>query len=150
MNNNTVTAAVWLLCLMIGGMPIISMASSNLERINSIEVFTIAGEPVSNVPDNVPVIELDAPERLDARVSEGLSADLEAAQSTMRERMTSPEWQGIMQRYGDLYTGVTRAWMLRVEKLPAVVVDGRYVVYGQHDVVAAVEDIAAFIARGEE
>lgn len=150
MSNKTMTAAVWLLCLLVGGMPITSMASSNLERINSIEVFTIAGEPVSNVPDTVPVIELDAPARLDARVSEGLSADLETAQSTIRERMTSPEWQEVMQRYGDLYTGVTRAWMLQVEKLPAVVVDGRYVVYGQHNVMAAVEDIAAFIARGEQ
>lgn len=112
----------------------------------SIEVFTTAGEPVSNVPEGVAVIELDAPARLDAEISQGLSADLDAARISMRERMESPEWPSIMQRYGDLHTGVTRAWLLRVEKVPAVVVDGQYVVYGQHNVESAVQEIVSFIA----
>lgn len=121
-----------------------------LDRTNSIEVFTTAGDPVTHVPEGVAVIELDAPARLDAEISQGLSADLETARSSMRERMQSPEWQGVMQRYGDLHTGVTRAWLLRVETLPAVVVDGQYVIYGQHNVEAAVQDIAAFIAGEAE
>ena len=114
---------------------------------DTVEVFTTAGMPVTNVPPGTAVIELDAPARLDAGLSEGLPADLAAAEAVMRERMQSPEWHDALQRYGELHVGVARAWMLRVEKVPAVVVDGEYVVYGQPDVSAAVAEIQD--ARGE-
>ncbi|MCC5902714.1 MAG: TIGR03757 family integrating conjugative element protein [Halomonas sp.] len=127
-----------------------STSSVLIDRTNSIEVFTTAGDPVSHVPEGVAVIELDAPARLDAEISQGLSADLNTARSRMRERIQSPEWQSVMQRYGDLHTGVARAWLLRVEKLPAVVVDGQYVIYGQHNVESAVQEIVTFMAREAE
>lgn len=107
----------------------------------TIEVFTTAGEPVTNVPPGTAVIELDAPARLDAEISQGLPADPAAAEAAMRERMETPEWSEVVQRYGELHIGVTRAWVLRVEKVPAVVVDGEHVVYGQPDVRAAVAEI---------
>ncbi|MCE8005296.1 TIGR03757 family integrating conjugative element protein [Halomonas sp. MCCC 1A11081] len=110
-------------------------------------MFTIAGIPVTNVPPGTAVIELDAPARLDAELSEGLPADLSAAEAVMRDRMQSPEWNDAIRRYGELHVGVARAWMLRVEKVPAVVVDGEFVVYGQPDVSAAVAEILD--TRGE-
>ncbi|QEA38648.1 TIGR03757 family integrating conjugative element protein [Pistricoccus aurantiacus] len=106
-----------------------------------VEVFTIAGEPVVNLPDAAVVVELDAPARLDAQISQGLPADPEQAEQVLQARMNNSEWQAAFKRYAELYTGVARAWMLGVEKVPAVVVDSEYVVYGEPDVQAALEEI---------
>lgn len=106
-----------------------------------VEVFTLAGEPVVNAPDTAVVIELDAPARLDARLSQGLPDDPDRAQQVLQSRMGGPDWQAIVQRYNRAYTGLARAWMLGVEEVPAVVVDGQYVVYGEHDVAAALAEI---------
>ncbi|WP_445000226.1 TIGR03757 family integrating conjugative element protein [Halomonas mongoliensis] len=106
----------------------------------AIEVFTTAGDPAVNVPSGVAVIELDAPGRLDAELSQDLPADPDVAAAMMRERMATPEWQETANRYADSYLGLARAWQLGVEKVPAVVIDGRYVIYGQPDVAAALRE----------
>jgi integrating conjugative element protein (TIGR03757 family) len=106
----------------------------------AIEVFTTAGEPAVNVPSGVAVIELDAPGRLDAELSQDLPADPEVAESLMRERMATPEWQETANRYADSYLGLARAWLLGIEKVPAVVIDGRHVIYGQPDVAEALRE----------
>ncbi len=103
----------------------------------TIEVFTTAGQPAINVPSGVAVFELDAPARLDAELSHDLPADPEAAANLIKKRMASPEWRVTADRYADSYLGLARAWQLGVEKVPAVVIDGRHVVYGQPDVAAA-------------
>lgn len=107
-----------------------------------VEVFTVAGEPIVNAPESAVVIELDAPARLDGLISQDLPADSEHAEQVLRSRMSGPEWQATLKRYGETYTGVARAWMLGIEKVPAVVLDGRYVVYGEPDVRVALEEIA--------
>ncbi|REC93371.1 TIGR03757 family integrating conjugative element protein [Kushneria indalinina] len=106
-----------------------------------VEVFTVAGQPVINVPDSAAVVELDAPGRLDARISQDLPSDPARAKQVLQSRMNGPEWQQTLQRYGQLYQGVARAWMLGVEKVPAVVVDSSYVVYGEPDVARALDAI---------
>ncbi|SDK74789.1 TIGR03757 family integrating conjugative element protein [Billgrantia gudaonensis] len=106
----------------------------------AVEVFTTAGEPAVNVPSGVAVLELDAPGRLDASLSQDLPADPEVAEGLMRERMANNEWQETADRYADSYLGLVRAWQLGVEKVPAVVIDGRYVIYGQPDVAEALRE----------
>jgi len=106
----------------------------------TIEVFTTAGEPVVNVPSGVAVLELDAPARLDAELSRELPADPDVAADLMRERVTTAEWQETADCYADRYLGLVRAWQLGVEKVPAVVIDGRYVIYGQPDVAQALNE----------
>jgi integrating conjugative element protein (TIGR03757 family) len=106
----------------------------------AIEVFTTAGEPAVNVPSGVAVIELDAPGRLDAELSQDLPADPDVAAALMRERMSTPDWQETADRYADSYLGLARAWQLGLEKVPAVVIDGRYVIYGQPDVAEALRE----------
>ena len=44
-------------------------------------------------------------------------------------------------RIGTVYQGVTDAWSLGVTTIPAVVVDQRFVVYGEPDVARAVARI---------
>jgi integrating conjugative element protein (TIGR03757 family) len=113
----------------------------------TIEVFTTAGQPVINVPSGVAVIELDATGRLDAELSKDLPADAAEAVQVMQKRMASPEWREFADRYADSYLGLVRAWQLGVEKIPAVVVDGRYVVYGQPDVALAMAEADERLAR---
>jgi len=114
---------------------------------STVEVFTTAGEPVINVPSGMAVIELDAPGRLDAALSQDLPVDPEVAEGLMRERMSSPEWQENAERYADSYLGLARAWQLGVEKVPAVVIDGRYVIYGQPDVAEAVREAERLLGQ---
>ncbi|NRB54917.1 MAG: TIGR03757 family integrating conjugative element protein [Salinicola sp.] len=116
--------------------------------VAGVEVFTIAGEPVVNVPASAAVVELDAPARLDARLSQDLPADPSRAKQMLQSRMNDPEWQRTLQDYGQLYQGVARAWMLGIERVPAVVVDSQYVVYGEPDISRALEEIEQ--ARGEQ
>ena len=47
-------------------------------------------------------------------------------------------------RIGHAYQGVADAWGLGIAKIPAVVVDRRYVVYGEPDVSRAVARINAY------
>ncbi|WP_417329719.1 TIGR03757 family integrating conjugative element protein [Halomonas cupida] len=106
-----------------------------------VEVFTVAGEPIINAPASAAVVELDAPARLDAQISRDLPADPDRAKQILQSRMSGPEWQATLKRYGETYTSVARAWMLGIEKIPAVVLNGRYVVYGEPDVRVALEEI---------
>ncbi|PWV73327.1 TIGR03757 family integrating conjugative element protein [Halomonas sp. A11-A] len=114
----------------------------------AIEVFTTAGAPAVNVPSGVAVIELDASGRLDAELSQDLPADPELAEAMMRERMATPEWQETADRYADSYLGLARAWQLGIEKVPAVVIDGRYVIYGQPDVAAVLREAERLMGQG--
>lgn len=116
--------------------------------VAGVEVFTTAGEPFVNVPASAAVVELDAPARFDARLSQDLPADPSRAKQMLQSRMNEPEWQRMLKDYGRLYQGVVRAWMLGIEKVPAVVVDSQYVVYGESDVERALEEIEQ--ARGDQ
>lgn len=49
--------------------------------------------------------------------------------------------QALQRRIGSAYQGVADAWGLGLAKVPAVVVDRRYVVYGEPDVARAVARI---------
>ncbi len=106
-----------------------------------IEVFTVATEPMTSVPDDAVVVELDAPARLDGALSMDLPTDPDAAAQAAQARMRSEDWQHVFKEYGRAYEAVARAWQIGIEKLPAVVVDGTYVVYGVHDVAQALQRI---------
>lgn len=103
-----------------------------------VEVFAAAHIPLANVPEHAVVTELDALAGLDSFISQDLPGDDREAAQLMLQRMRSSEWQQLHSRYQQAATGMTRAWMLGVEKLPAVVIDG-YVVYGEPNVGVAIE-----------
>lgn len=111
---------------------LITLAALPSIALAQVEVFTLAGLPVTQVPADATVVELDAPARLDQRLSQGLPADPKAAAAIVRRRLKS-----FKARYGTAYRGLVRAWQLGVAKVPAVVVDGQYVVYGRPDVATA-------------
>ena len=94
------------------------------------------------------VVLLDAPERLEQQLSEGLPADPRQAVAIMQQRMRSATAQKLERDLAKAHQEVADAWSLGVAKLPAVVVDRRYVVYGQPDVAAAVASIERYRSSG--
>ncbi|PKO50440.1 MAG: TIGR03757 family integrating conjugative element protein [Betaproteobacteria bacterium HGW-Betaproteobacteria-21] len=89
------------------------------------------------------IIELDLPSRIEAELSAGLPADPGQAEAIAQRRLREGK-ETLQRRLGAAYQGVTDAWDLGVAKVPAVVVDRRYVVYGEPDVARAVARIDAY------
>lgn len=56
----------------------------------------------------------------------------------------SPRGQKAIARMRESAEATTIAWMHGIEKLPAVLVDEQYVVYGVFDVAAAIDQVARF------
>ncbi|MDK8263635.1 TIGR03757 family integrating conjugative element protein [Pseudomonas oryzihabitans] len=90
------------------------------------------------------VVLLDAPERLEQKLSEGLPADPRQAAAIMQQRMRSASTQQLGRELAKAHQDVADVWSLGITKLPAVVVDRRYVVYGQPDVAATLASIERY------
>ncbi|MDH2434760.1 TIGR03757 family integrating conjugative element protein [Pokkaliibacter sp. MBI-7] len=74
---------------------------------------------------------LDEPARLEQSFSANLPQPPEQAAAVVQQRLAGPAGQQFQQQLQAAYAGVVRAHELKVLKVPAVVVGGRYVVYGQ-------------------
>ncbi|MCU7371055.1 TIGR03757 family integrating conjugative element protein [Paucibacter sp. O1-1] len=102
-------------------------------------VVTDSRHPVQ-APASTRVIELDRAARIEAELSAGLPADSARAAAIVQQRLREggPDLQ---RRIARAYQEIADAWGLGIAKLPAVVVDRRYVVYGDADVARAVARI---------
>ncbi|WP_425609793.1 TIGR03757 family integrating conjugative element protein [Xanthomonas arboricola] len=101
-------------------------------------VITVQVHPVTGDADRR--ILLDAPGRLEAELAAGLPSDPNRAAAIVQQRLK----QGgadLQRRLAAAHQGVTDAWSLGITKVPAVIVDRRYVVYGEPDVARAVARI---------
>lgn len=107
-------------------LPVISVAGTT--------VYTDSAHPPVNLPPEVQVVLLDGPQQLQDAFFGPLPADPEAAEAVVREHMQSPEWSSAQADLAERYRLVTHAWLLGLEKYPAVVFDDREVVYGTTDV----------------
>ncbi|MBB0025232.1 MULTISPECIES: TIGR03757 family integrating conjugative element protein [Burkholderiaceae] len=105
-------------------------------------VVTDSAHPVRAAP-SARVIELDLPASIEAELSAGLPADPGQAAALMQQRLRDGG-PALQRRLGSAYQGVADAWGLGLVKLPAVVVDHRYVVYGEPDVAQALARIDAY------
>jgi integrating conjugative element protein (TIGR03757 family) len=101
-------------------------------------VVTDQVHPVSGKADRL--ILLDAPSRIEAELASDLPADPARAERIARDRL-SQGGADLQRRIASAYQGVTDAWSLGITSLPAVVVDQRYVVYGEPDVARAIARI---------
>ncbi|MEB1846770.1 TIGR03757 family integrating conjugative element protein [Xanthomonas campestris pv. campestris] len=105
-------------------------------------VVTDSRHPVQ-APAGVRVIELDQPAHIEAQLTARLPADPAQAEALVRQRLLDGG-ADLQRRIGQAYQGVANAWGLGIVKIPAVVVDRRYVVYGEPDVSRAVARIDAY------
>lgn len=94
-------------------------------------------------PSDVRVIELDAPSRIEAELAANLPADPSRAAAIVRQRLNDGG-ADLQRRLANAYQGVTDAWSLGITRIPAVVVDQRYVVYGDTDVSRALARIERY------
>ncbi|SET81373.1 TIGR03757 family integrating conjugative element protein [Pseudomonas graminis] len=100
-------------------------------------VVTDHAHPVTNTAQHR-VIVLDEQQRLEAYLTSRLPSDPTKAASTIQVYLASPEGIRLQHELTQAQQGITDAWSIGVEKIPAVVVDRRYVVYGEPDVAKAI------------
>ncbi|MBS9759787.1 TIGR03757 family integrating conjugative element protein [Pseudomonas mosselii] len=102
---------------------------------------TDAAHPLTAVPADVRVIKLDDQQRIEEQLSKKLPPNPHQAALAARQLMRTPAGAELIQEMVVAQQGNADAWSIGVSKVPAVVVDRRYVVYGQPDVTAAIQAI---------
>ena len=100
-------------------------------------VITDQAHPVT-APSGVRVILLDEQQRLEELLSGSLPADPRQAATAVQRFMSTPEGARLQADLVRAQQGAADAWSAGVEKIPAVVVDRKYVVYGEPDVATAI------------
>lgn len=104
-------------------------------------VVTDSRHPVQAVA-GARVVELDLPTRIEAELAANLPADPARATAIVQQRLREGG-EELQRRIGRAYQDVAEAWGLGIAKVPAVVVERRYVVYGEADAARAVARIEA-------
>ena len=117
-------------CL-IGGLAAPTQAQGTSVRV-PVEVFTVSSYPIVNAR-GAPVHDLDSAARLEHELSANLPGDPAQAHALVAQRMTALGPQ-LQQRAQQAAMGLARAAQLRVDRVPAIVFDDRWVVYGVTDV----------------
>lgn len=95
-------------------------------------VVTDSHHPVAGAQAANRVIQLDAAQAIEAELSAQLPDDPQRA-AVLVQRRLNEGGHAQQQRLREAYQGVTDAWSLGIISIPAVVVDQRYVVYGESD-----------------
>ncbi len=104
-------------------------------------IITDRQHPVQGTPDRL--IELDTAARIEAELSTDLPSDVQQASLLVQQRLKHGG-PALQQRLARAYQDVTDAWSLGITTLPAIVIDQRYVVYGEPDVAKAIARIEAY------
>lgn len=97
-------------------------------------IFTTARYPVENPEPGVVIQVLEDIHSLEQSLFPALSQHPEQAEQQAREQMKQPDWREQEARLTRAYQSLLDAYALGVEKVPAVVLDERYVVYGTTDI----------------
>ena len=111
----------------------------------TVEVFTLSTLPLTNVRDAV-VYYVDTISLLKQQLSTGLPPDPRRAQALATQRIASLGAQLQSQARAGA-NGLARAAQLGVQRAPAIVFEGRWVVYGLTDVDAARRVYSGLAAR---
>nr|WP_167333808.1 TIGR03757 family integrating conjugative element protein [Pectobacterium betavasculorum] len=115
---------------------------SPLAQAADVVVVSDTRHPVQNL-GNTRLIELDSPSRIEAELAASLPQDPARAAIIVQQRLREGG-TALQQRINEAYQDVVDAWSLGITTLPAVIVDQRYVVYGEPDVAKAVARINTY------
>lgn len=124
----SLTPTAWVACFV----AVLACTSAIAEPI----LITTNQYPIATTKD-IRTITLDLPEILEDEVSTDLPANPSEAQAIIMQRL-SPN---LTARLTLAHQNVTDAWSMGVTKVPAVVVDRKYVVYGETNVQRALDRI---------
>ncbi|GFE79149.1 hypothetical protein GCM10011487_11490 [Steroidobacter agaridevorans] len=114
-------------------------------RAAEIWVITDREHPMEMAP-GVRLIELDAPARIKAELSSKLPSDPAQASLIAQQRLKRGGSE-LQERLATAYQGVIGAWSLGVTKVPAIVVDRRYVLYGETNIARALASVEDYRQR---
>jgi integrating conjugative element protein (TIGR03757 family) len=123
------------------------LATSAQAEAPRIEVFTTARHPI--VPAHragVEVYHLDAPAAIEAELSATLPPDPDGA-SQFASAWILGAWRELAEALTRAYRGLLKARQYGLARLPAIVFDGRAVVYGITDLDQALGDYRRWRAR---
>ena len=104
---------------------------------------SVAQEIWAITESGAPLQGTHSPTRIEAELAAGLPNDLQQAESILRRRLKAGG-PSLQRRLQTAYQGVADAWSLGITTLPAVVVDQRYVVYGEANLDQALARIARY------
>lgn len=116
---------------------------SGISVAQEVWVITRSGNPLQGTHAPMRVIELDAAQRIETELAAGLPSDPRQAEPIVRRRLQEGG-SALQQRMRTAYQGITDAWSLGITSIPAVVVDQRYVIYGEPDLDRALARIARY------
>jgi integrating conjugative element protein (TIGR03757 family) len=102
-------------------------------------VVTDHQHPVQ-APSDTRVTYLDAASRIERELSNALPAESARAAALVQERMSRGRI-AFQRALAEAYQGVADAWSAGIIKVPAVIVDRRYIVYGERNVERALREI---------
>ncbi|RMT95163.1 hypothetical protein ALP39_200158 [Pseudomonas marginalis pv. marginalis] len=128
------------ICMLKCTLVLIGVLNSSAIAQAEILAITDRASALSNSPAGR-IIFLDEKERLEEQISLELPYDTRQAAASVQAYLSSPAGRKFKSDLLQAQEGVTDAWSLGIEKIPAVVVDRRYVIYGETDVAKAVERI---------
>jgi len=118
-----------------------ALAATAAHASDALIVVTDSRHPVQ-APPGARVILLDQAARIEAELAADLPSNPARSTALVQQRLKdggAPLQRGL----ANAYQGVVDAWSLGVTAIPAVVVDQRYVVYGEPDATKAVARIEA-------
>lgn len=114
-------------------------------------LYTTSDNPPTNTGGEAEIVYLDASETLTDAWFTGQGIELSAQNAPqVAQALQSPEWQAQEAQLQQAYQGVIRAWQLGVERIPAVVVDDKWVVYGATDIDRARSEVELYRQQHEE
>lgn len=109
--------------------PLLLTASMSWANV-SIEVFTNDRFPVSNSDHKITYYNLDDRKREQMRLPKNLPADLAKAKQVASQYMQTADFRKTVDALKNAYRGYIAALDYQLAKLPAIVMDGEYILYG--------------------
>lgn len=108
------------------------------EPLAAIEVFTDAMNPVAGSANTMTLYHIDRIDRFQQALSKDLPSDSEAAKQTVLQRFQRMDRQ-LSGELENAANGLLKAMQYGIDRYPAIVFDGRAVVYGITDIQAATQ-----------
>ncbi len=108
------------------------------EPVTAIEVFTDSMNPVASSANAITVYHVDRIDRLQQALSKDLPTDPEAAKQTALQRFQRMDRQ-LSTELENAANGLLKAMQYGIDRYPAIVFDGKAVVYGITDIRAATQ-----------
>lgn len=114
----------------------------------NIVVFTTHQYPVQML-DNIQVFYIDDDERYNDELFGRLSSDPVLAEKQAKAILNSLNWQEYEQQIIEHSRGMFKAWELKLQKIPAIVFEDKYVVYGTTDIKYAEKQLRKYLDENQ-